>query len=135
MAAPEEATPAWVAAPEAATEVFQSCSVNLTCEDAVQVNAPSLCYQQIPLPEDRKAACDTIILRANQVSGQIAVIEVDELEARGARLAVAPLPDPAGAVLGAELVPEQPLRAGHEFGVVGAGGNRLLCAETLSRGR
>ncbi len=60
---------------EAAVEVFQTCSVGLTCEEAVQVNAPSLCYQQIPLPEARKAVCDTIILRANQVSGQIAVID------------------------------------------------------------
>ena len=64
-----------------------------------------------------------------------AAAHAEAVGGQAAGLAVTPLPDAATAVLGAKLVPEQPQRAALEFGVVGAGGNRLLCAETLSRGR
>lgn len=53
---------------------------------------------------------------------------------QAARLLIAPMPDPTGAIGRAELVPEQAVLADLEFGEVSAGGHRLGGAE-LSRGR
>ncbi|MNJ05071.1 hypothetical protein D3C73_1661600 [compost metagenome] len=50
-------------------------------------------------------------------------------------LAIAPVPEPAGAIARAELVPEQAVRPNPQFGEVGAGGYRLFGTEALNHGR
>ncbi|GGU75086.1 hypothetical protein GCM10009504_35390 [Pseudomonas laurentiana] len=54
---------------------------------------------------------------------------------QAAGAALVPMPDPAGTVLRAKGIPEQPVLADLEFGKVGAGGNGLFGAETVSRER
>ena len=51
---------------EDAATIFGNCSLGntdpeLTCDVAITAEAPSFCYSQIPLPEDRKAVCDDLI--------------------------------------------------------------------------
>lgn len=52
-----------------AITVFGSCSLGmttpeLTCEEAVKRNAPTFCYQQIPLDEARRTRCDIFVEQA-----------------------------------------------------------------------
>ena len=54
--------------PEAIT-IFGQCSIGmstpqLTCEEAVKRDAPTFCYQQIPLDEARRTRCDVFVEQA-----------------------------------------------------------------------
>lgn len=58
---------------DAAATTFGRCFLGqteptLTCEDAMQNTAPSFCYQQIPLPEDRQERCDAFVDTAREVA-------------------------------------------------------------------
>lgn len=49
-----------------AVEIFGLCSLGmttpaLTCEEAKSDNAPSFCYQQIPLAQERRDRCDAFV--------------------------------------------------------------------------
>lgn len=75
-----------------AVDVFGQCTLGmtepvLTCEQARSNEAPSICYRQIPLPQDRKARCDKFVQQANSIATNATQDALDTLRGECYRLA------------------------------------------------
>ena len=67
-----------------ASTTFGNCSLGnsepqLTCDVAITSEAPSFCYSQIELPEDRKAVCDDLIAAVGDYSSAATQTELADL--------------------------------------------------------
>lgn len=66
-----------------AIDAFESCFVNdLTCEEAISEDAPSICVSRLPLPEDRKAVCDRFESKGRTISNNTDAVDDLRLECR-----------------------------------------------------